>query len=108
VIASLIGVAAGVVLAVLMYGIMLLFVEQQASSIVDTNALLAAPARSPCRLTRAASARSASASRGVPHVQRPHAGFWTGGEGTHGAHVGISGPVLTVQQARAMLNSQHT
>jgi membrane protein implicated in regulation of membrane protease activity len=39
-IASVIGVAAGIVLAVLMYGIMLLFIEQQASSIVASDALL--------------------------------------------------------------------
>lgn len=38
--ASLIGVAAGVVLAALMYGIMLLFIEQQASSVIATNSLL--------------------------------------------------------------------
>jgi membrane protein implicated in regulation of membrane protease activity len=39
-VASLIGVAAGMVLGALMYGIMLLFVEQQASSIIPTNSLL--------------------------------------------------------------------
>lgn len=38
--ASLIGVAAGMVLAALMYGIMLLFIEQQASSVTATEALL--------------------------------------------------------------------
>jgi membrane protein implicated in regulation of membrane protease activity len=38
--ASLIGVAAGIVLAVLMYGIILLFTEQQSNSIVAMNALL--------------------------------------------------------------------
>ena len=39
-IASLVGIAAGIVLAVLMYGIMLLFVEQQASSVIGSDALL--------------------------------------------------------------------
>ena len=39
-IASLIGVAAGVVLAVLMYGVILLFTEQQANSIIGVDALL--------------------------------------------------------------------
>jgi membrane protein implicated in regulation of membrane protease activity len=39
-IAALIGVAAGMVLGALMYGIMLLFVEQQASSIIPTDSLL--------------------------------------------------------------------
>jgi membrane-bound ClpP family serine protease len=39
-IASLIGVAAGIVLAALMYGIMLLFVEQQANSVIGSDALL--------------------------------------------------------------------
>lgn len=38
--ASLIGVAAGMVLAALMYGIMLLFIEQQASSITPTDSLV--------------------------------------------------------------------
>jgi membrane protein implicated in regulation of membrane protease activity len=39
-IASLIGVAAGIVLAALMYGIILLFTEQQANSIVAADSLL--------------------------------------------------------------------
>jgi membrane protein implicated in regulation of membrane protease activity len=39
-VASLIGVAAGIVLAALMYGIMLLFTEQQASSVISSEALL--------------------------------------------------------------------
>jgi len=39
-IASVIGVAAGMVLAALMYGIMLLFIEQQASSVTPTDSLL--------------------------------------------------------------------
>ena len=38
--ASVIGVAAGVILAALMYGIMLLFIEQQASSVTPTDSLL--------------------------------------------------------------------
>ncbi len=39
-IASLIGVAAGMVLGALMYGILLLFVEQQGSSVIPTDSLL--------------------------------------------------------------------
>jgi len=39
-IASLIGVAAGVVLATLMYGIILLFTEQQSNSVIAADALL--------------------------------------------------------------------
>ncbi|MCU0916138.1 MAG: NfeD family protein [Planctomycetes bacterium] len=39
-VASLIGVAAGIVLAALMYGIMLLFIEQQATSVIAPDALL--------------------------------------------------------------------
>jgi membrane-bound ClpP family serine protease len=39
-IASLLGIVAGMVLAALMYGIMMLFVEQQASSITPTDNLL--------------------------------------------------------------------
>jgi len=39
-VASLIGVAAGMVLGALMYGIMLLFIEQQASSVTPTDSLL--------------------------------------------------------------------
>jgi membrane protein implicated in regulation of membrane protease activity len=39
-IASLIGIAAGVVLGAIMYGIMLLFVEQQASSIIPADSLV--------------------------------------------------------------------
>jgi membrane protein implicated in regulation of membrane protease activity len=39
-IASLIGIAAGMVLGALMYGIMLLFVEQQASSIIPADSLV--------------------------------------------------------------------
>lgn len=39
-VASLVGVAAGMVLAALMYGIMLLFIEQQASSVTPTDSLL--------------------------------------------------------------------
>jgi membrane-bound ClpP family serine protease len=39
-IASLIGVAAGIILAALMYGVMLLFIEQQASSVICSDALL--------------------------------------------------------------------
>jgi membrane protein implicated in regulation of membrane protease activity len=38
--ASLIGVAAGIVLATLMYGIILLFTEQQANSVIAADALL--------------------------------------------------------------------
>lgn len=39
-IASVIGVASGMVLGALMYGVMLLFMEQQASSVISTDALL--------------------------------------------------------------------
>jgi membrane protein implicated in regulation of membrane protease activity len=39
-IAALIGVAAGMVLGALMYGVMLLFIEQQASSVIATDSLL--------------------------------------------------------------------
>lgn len=39
-IASIIGVAAGIVLATLMYGVILLFTEQQANSIIAADALL--------------------------------------------------------------------
>jgi membrane protein implicated in regulation of membrane protease activity len=39
-IASVIGVAVGMVLAALMYGIMLLFIEQQASSVTPTDSLV--------------------------------------------------------------------
>ncbi len=39
-IASIVGIAAGMVLAALMYGIMLLFIEQQASSVIPTGSLM--------------------------------------------------------------------
>lgn len=39
-IASVIGVAVGMVLAALMYGIMMLFIEQQASSVTPTDSLV--------------------------------------------------------------------
>jgi len=39
-IASLIGIVAGMILAALMYGIMMLFIEQQASSVIPTDNLL--------------------------------------------------------------------
>ncbi len=39
-IASVIGIAVGIVLAALMYGIMMLFIEQQASSVTETDSLV--------------------------------------------------------------------
>jgi membrane protein implicated in regulation of membrane protease activity len=97
--ASVIGVAAGVVLAALMYGIMLLFIEQQASSITPTDSLLGCTGTVTVPIDKDAMGEVGVSLGGEYHTftARAHASGALG-KGSTVRIVAVSGSVLTVDK----------
>ncbi len=98
-IASLIGIAAGMVLAALMYGIMLLFIEQQASSVTPTDSLVGCTGTVTVPIDKDSMGEIGVSLGGEYHTftARAHGGAL--GKGSAVRIVGVSGSVLTVDKA---------
>jgi membrane protein implicated in regulation of membrane protease activity len=97
--ASVIGVAAGMVLAALMYGIMLLFIEQQASSTTPTDSLLGCTGTVTVPIDQGGVGEIGVSLGGEYHTftARAHAGPL--GKGSAVRIVAVSGAILTVDKA---------
>lgn len=98
-IASLIGIAAGMVLAALMYGIMLLFIEQQASSVTPTDSLVGCTGTVTVPIDKDSMGEIGVSLGGEYHTFTARAHGGTLGKGSTVRIVGVSGSVLTVDKA---------
>jgi membrane protein implicated in regulation of membrane protease activity len=98
--ASLIGVAAGMVLAALMYGIMLLFIEQQASSVTPTDSLVGCTGTVTVPIDKDAMGEVGVSVGGEYHIftARAH-GSASLSKGLAVRIVAVSGSVLSVDKA---------
>jgi membrane protein implicated in regulation of membrane protease activity len=100
-ISSLIGVAAGMVLAALMYGIMLLFIEQQASSVTPTDSLLGCTGTVTVPIDKDAMGEIGVSLGGEYHTFTARAGDCGPlGKGSTVRVVAVSGSVLTVDKTQ--------
>jgi membrane protein implicated in regulation of membrane protease activity len=99
-VASLIGVAAGMVLAALMYGIMLLFIEQQASSVTATDSLVGCKGTVTVPIDKDSMGEVGVSDGGEYHTftARTHDGGPLG-KGSAVRIVAVTGSVLTVDKA---------
>jgi membrane protein implicated in regulation of membrane protease activity len=100
-IASLIGVAVGMVLAALMYGIMLLFIEQQASSVTATDGLVGCTGTVTVPIDKDGMGEVGVSVGGEYHTftARAHDGGPLG-KGSAVRITGMTGSILTVDKAQ--------
>ena len=98
--ASVLGVAAGMVLAALMYGMMLLFIEQQASSVTPTDSLVGAAATVTVPIDKDSMGEVGVSVGGEYHTfsARAHDGAALG-KGSAVRIVAASGSIVTVDKA---------
>jgi len=98
--ASLIGVAAGMVLAALMYGIMLLFIEQQASSITPTDSLVGSTGTVTVPIDKDSMGEIGVSLGGEYHTFSARADCGPLCKGSAVRVVAVSGSILTVDKAQ--------